>query len=462
MTEQPIQWNLPRHFQQAIPREILADRLRDLQRRLGEKGGLVLYAAGEKLQSHSVHFPFRQDSDFYYLTGLNITPARLIVTGEHFWIFSDEPDPEKEVWEGVRPRQAEIRDLSLASEVFSLSEFPAKFDEALKGRSRLFFPFGQDPVADRQVFRRLDTLIRRARAGQSGPTGVFHTHVLLHEMRMIKSPWEIDRMRDTAGITEEAHRNIQAMVRPGMREYELEAEILRCFVRRGSVPSYPSIVATGANACVLHYVKNDAEIRAGDLILVDAGAAKNGLHSDVTRTFPADGAFRPEQKAAYEAVLRAQQAAIGACIVGGSMDDAHHSALVVLVEFLRAEGLLSESVETCIEQQLYRPFYMHRTGHWIGYDVHDVGAYYGGQEWIEAETGPRRFRAGMVCTVEPGLYFSPGMEAAKHFRGIGIRIEDDVLITPGEPSVLTAAIPKTMAEIARVQSDGGKRPGTTP
>lgn len=452
MSEQPIQWNLPRDFKPTIPREILKERQRDLQRRLGDRGGLVLYAASEKLQSNSVHFPFRQDSDFYYLTGLDITPARLIVTGEHFWLFADEPDPEKEVWEGVRPNHAEISELSTATAVFPMQDFPSKFDEALKGRSRLFFPFGQNAAADREVFRRLDTLLRRARAGQSGPTGVFHTHVLLHEMRMIKSPWEIACMRETAAITEEAHRCIQTSVRPGMREYELEAEILRSFARHGATPSYPSIVASGGNACILHYVKNDGEIKAGDLILVDAGAAKNGIHSDVTRSFPADGRFRPEQRAVYEAVFQAQQAAIQACIVGGSMDDAHQKALVVLVEFLRSEGILRESLDVCIEKELYRPFYMHRTGHWIGYDVHDVGAYYGGQEWIEAEAGPRRFRAGMVCTAEPGLYFSPGLEAAGQFRGIGVRIEDDVLITPAEPTVLTQHIPKTIAEIEGLQA----------
>lgn len=443
---EPIRWNLPRNFTQTIPFHLLMERRRELQGRLGEKGVLILYSASEKAQSSSV-FPFRQDSDFFYLTGLTITPARLVVTSEEFWFFADEPDPEKEVWEGVRPNHEEILRLCPATATFALSEFPVKAEEALRGRSRLYFPFGLDSAADREIFGKLDGMLRRARTNPPGPHGVFHTHVLTHEMRMSKSPWEIDRMRETAAITDEAHRAIQRLVRPGCYEYELEAELLRCFYRHGGMPAYPSIVASGTNACVLHYMENKSRIQAGDLILVDAAAMKNGIHSDVTRTFPSTGTFSPEQHAAYEAVLAAQGAAIAKTVAGSSMDDCHRAALDVLVQFLRDEKILSESAEECMEKELYRPFYMHRTGHWIGYDVHDVGAYYGGQEWIDAGPGPRTLRAGMVCTVEPGLYFSPGLEQSGRFRGIGIRIEDDVLVTADAPDILTRSIPKSIDEI---------------
>lgn len=440
-------WNLPRNFEPGIPLPVLKERRRELQRRLGDRGALVLYSATEKVHSGSVTFPFRQDSDFYYLTGLNLFPARLVVTGEKMWLFVDPPDPEKEIWEGLRPSHEEILQLCPVDAVFALSSYEERLTEMLRGRSRLYYPFGQNASFDHEVLSKLDLMIRRARAGQSGPSGIFHTQVLLHEMRLIKSAYEIEQMLETAQITAEAHRSIQAAVRPGMHEYELEALILQAFRRHNASWAYPSIVASGSNACILHYVENSRCIQEGDLILVDAGASKNNINSDVTRTFPASGRFTPEQRAVHDAVGRAHQAALQKTIVGSSMDESHRAAVEVLVDFLIDEKILRESREACLEQELYRPFYMHRTGHFIGYDVHDVGAYYGGQEWIEAEAGPRRFRAGMVCTVEPGLYFSPGMPESRHFGGIGIRTEDDVLVTAEQPRILTEGIPRSADEI---------------
>ncbi len=442
-----MQWNLPRHFEPGIPLAVLRERRKEVQRRLSERGVLVLYSAGEKTHSGSVSFPFRQDSDFYYLTGLEIFPSRLVITGEKMVLFSDQPDPEKEIWEGLRPSHEELRELCPVDAVYSLSDYEEQLAALLRGRSRLYYSFGQNAAQDHEMLSKLDFMIRRGRAGQSGPTGVFHTQVLLHEMRMIKSAYEIEQMLETASITAEAHRAIQAAVRPGMFEYELEALILQTFRRHDASWAYPSIVASGVNACILHYVENRRCIEEGDLILVDAGAAKANINSDVTRTFPASGRFTPEQRAVHDAVSRAHDAALKKTIVGSSMDESHAAAIEVLVDFLIDEKILLESRDACLEQELYKPFYMHRTGHFIGYDVHDVGAYYGGQEWIEAETGPRRFRAGMVCTVEPGLYFSPGLAESRHFGGIGIRTEDDVLVTATEPRILTTGIPRSADEI---------------
>jgi Xaa-Pro aminopeptidase len=444
-----MHWNLPRHFEPVIPLPVLRERRKELQRRLSERGVLVLYSAEEKVHSGSVSFPFRQDSDFYYLTGLNIHPARLIVTGDQMVLFSDPPDPEREIWEGIRPNHEELCELCPVDAVYNLAQFEDRLTELLRGRSRLYYSFGQNAQRDHEVLSKLEWMIRRGRAGQSGPNAVFHTQVLLHEMRMIKSAYEIEQMLETASITAEAHRAIQAAVRPGMYEYELEALILETFRRHNATWAYPSIVASGVNACILHYVENSRRIEEGDLILVDAGASKHNINSDVTRTFPATGRFSPEQRAVHDAVLRAHEAALKKTIVGSSMDDSHLAAIEVLVDFLIEEKILKESREVCMEQELYKPFYMHRTGHYIGYDVHDVGAYYGhgGQEWIDAELGPRRLRAGMVCTVEPGLYFSPGLPESRHFAGIGIRIEDDVLVTPAEPRILTTGIPRSADEI---------------
>lgn len=455
-----IEWNLKREFQPAIPIDILISRKQELQNRLGQYGILVLYSAAEKLQSNTVYYQFRQDSDLYYLTGLELPSIRLIVTYDRMILFSDQPDSENEVWLGIRPNHTELKQLCPIDQVYSIDEFNKQLSDSLHGKLRLFYGFGQNTTNDAEILAKVDGQIRRGRAAQSAPSAIHHTHSILHQMRMIKSDYEIKQMIEIAKITAEAHRQIQSIVKPNLFEYQLEAEVLSVFKNHNSVAAYPTIVASGANSCILHYTSNHHQIGENDLILVDAGAAKHNIHTDVTRTFPASGKFNSAQKAAHNAVLQAQTAALQKTVIGSSMEESHLAAVSVLVDFLRDEKVLTESKDTCIEKQLYRPFYMHRTGHYIGYDVHDVGSYYDltntDSKTGEVHYSPREFEAGMVCTVEPGLYFSPGLEASKHFAGIGIRIEDDVLVTENEPQILTVNIPRSVEEIELFMKENQK------
>jgi len=411
---------------------------------MGE-GVMLLPAATELIRSGDTHFPFRQDSDFGYVTGFPEPDAVavLAVGAEHpYALFVRPRDPEQAVWVGPRAGvegAVADHDANVAHPLHDLEkELPAWLTKA----NQVFLPFARDDA----LTRRLMALIRwahgqRPRTG-AGPTVLRDAGEILHELRLKKAPAEVARLRDTIAIAAEAHRAAMRTVRPGMHEYEIEALIDGVFRRRGaSGPAYPSIVASGANATILHYTANDRAVGAGELLLIDAGSERAGYCADVTRTFPTGRRYDPAQRDLYDAVLAAQLAAIGTARPGTTLDALHTTAVRVLSEALVGLGLLEGSVDEVVEHEKYKRFYMHRTSHWLGRDVHDVGQYKIGDT-------PRALEPGMVFTVEPGLYVPADAEdVAAPFRGIGIRIEDDVLVTPDGIEVLSAAVPKQVEEI---------------
>jgi len=416
---------------------------------MGE-GVMLLPAATEQLRSGDTHFPFRQDSDFGYVTGFPEPDAVAVLAvggANPYALFVRPRDPEQAVWVGPRAGvEGAVADYD-ANVAYPLGDLEKELLAWLGKANQVFLPFGRDDA----LTRRLHTLIRYANAQRprtgAGPTVMRDAGEILHELRLTKSPAEVTRLRETIAIAAEAHREAMRTVRPGMHEYEVEALIDGIFRRRGaSGPAYPSIVASGANATILHYTANDRPLGADELLLIDAGSERAGYCADVTRTFPTGRRYTPPQRDLYDAVLAAQLAAIGAARPGTTLDALHLTAVRVLSEALIALGLLEGSVDEVVEQEKYKRFYMHRTSHWLGRDVHDVGQYKLGDT-------PRALEPGMVFTVEPGLYVpADADDVAEPFRGIGIRIEDDVLVTPGGVEVLSAAVPKQVEEIETLRA----------
>lgn len=439
-------------------------RRRAFQERLPEDGVAVFFSAPERIRSNDVHYRYRQDSDFYFLTGFEEEDGVLVLTREAETLYLPERDKTREVWEGVRIGYDEAVERLGVAEAKKRPEFAADLrGDLLKNKGSLYYHFGESPERDARILGAARSMLRRARKGDYGPANVVSPGVILHEMRLRKSEAELQILRESAAITAAAHGRLLAETRPGMFEYELEALIQYEFRRCNAVEGYPSIVASGPNACILHHIRNDRRIEPGDLILVDAGAEKNFFSADVTRTFPASERFTPEQREVYQAALAAQQAAIEATVPGASMHSVHQTAARVLSQALQDMEIIdpSLSMDHILEKEIYKPFYIHKTGHWLGMDVHDVGAYY-------TAGAPRPFEPGMVCTVEPGLYFSPDArrnaeaaakqeeqelpegvrwERAERFHGIGVRIEDDVVVTEGAPENLTGVIPKSAEAI---------------
>jgi Xaa-Pro aminopeptidase len=402
---------------------------------------LFLFSAPPARKSNDVFHPFRQDSDFFYFTGFDEESAALVITGESTTLFLRDKNPEQETWGGLRLGVDSAVERLGVSEAHNIDKFQDKVQAILKNRKTIYHRFGYDPKRDALLLESAAELLKRTRNGEFGPTRIIHLSALTHEMRIIKSAEEIEQIRECALITKEAHESAMSAARAGMVEYELEAELLRVFKRHGGTDAYPSIVAAGENACILHYIRNDSPLRDGDLVLIDAAAERGLLNADVTRTFPVNGRFNPEQKALYEIVLAAQRGAIARMTTAHTMDDAHDEAVRIIAQGLIDLRFVSGSLDEVLENKLYRKYFMHRTGHWLGMDVHDVGAYHIGD-------APRRLVAGMVATVEPGLYIPVDDDRAPPpFRGIGIRIEDDVLIREGSPEVLTEFIPKEISAI---------------
>jgi Xaa-Pro aminopeptidase len=422
----------------------LAARRGRIMERLGDGAVLLVAAAPERVRSVDVLHPYRQDSDFGYVTGFGEPEAVAVLAPGHadpFALFVRPHDPERAVWDGARAGvDGAIRDYG-ANVAHPIDALEAELPRWLGVAREVYLDVGRDdPLA-----RRLLDAVRRAQAARprsgTGPGTIRSAADVLHAERLVKEPGEIDALRRAIGIACEAHREALAAARPGMREYELEAVVDYGFRRRGAAgPAYPSIVASGANATVLHYVRNDAALADGDLLLLDAGDEWGGYCADVTRTFPVGRAFTGPQRDLYDAVLRAQTVAIDAVRPGTTLEALHALAVRSLTESLVALGLLEGPVDRAVEQDLYRTFYMHRTSHWLGRDVHDVGTYKDGN-------APRPLAPGMVFTVEPGCYVAPDAEVPAAFRGIGIRIEDDVLVTTDGAEVLSAAAPKTVAAI---------------
>ncbi|MEB3300262.1 MAG: aminopeptidase P N-terminal domain-containing protein [Candidatus Sericytochromatia bacterium] len=403
-------------------------------------GIAILPTRPHAVRSNDVEFPYRFDSDFWYLTGFGEPDAvAVFVPGREageFILFVPPRDPEREVWTGRRAGVEGALARFGAHEAHALDDLDKVIPELLKGQERVWFPWGRDPHWDERVRGWIEGLRGKTRMGLTPPAELVDPLPRLHEMRLFKQEDEIILMRRAAEIAAEAHKAAMRAARPGGHEYELQATLEYVFRMRGSQgPSYHPICGSGANACILHYNQNDGPLNEGDLVLIDAGCEVEGYASDITRTFPVSGTFSPEQRAVYDVVLAAQQAAIARCVPGTAFDDVHAAALEVLVAGLADLGILQGTRDELIASGAYRPYYMHRTSHWLGLDVHDVGTY-------RQQGKSRTLQPGMVLTVEPGLYLAagtPGLDARWH--DIGIRIEDDVLVTADAPVVLTAGVP---------------------
>lgn len=406
----------------------------------------LLAAAPPRVRNSDAEYLYRQNSDFHYLTGFTEEKALLaLIPGRkqgEVVLFCQQKDKAKELWHGTLMGPDVARKELEIDDAFPVDDMDDILPGLIEGRDRVYYSMGKDDRFDNQVMNWLKVIRSKAKIGAHPPGEFLMLDHLLHELRLIKSTNEIKLMQQAAKISAEGHKRAMAYCRPGIREYELEAELLHAFTRNGSrAPAYTSIVATGDNACILHYIENDSEVKAGDLVLIDAGCEYGHYASDITRTFPANGKFSPEQKAIYNIVLKAQLAAIEAIRPGVPWDEPHNISVKIITQGLVRLGIMNGRPSQLIKSEAYRDFYMHRIGHWIGMDVHDVGDYKIDDDW-------RLLEPGMVTTVEPGIYISPSnKKVPKKWRGIGVRIEDDVLITRNGNKVLSADIPKTIQEI---------------
>jgi len=421
-----------------------------LMQTMGDDAVAIMPAAPERRRSRDIFHPYRQDSDFWYLTGFpEPESVMVLVPGrEHaeYILFCRDGDPEAEAWDGPRARPEGACEAYGADDAFPISDIDEILPGLLEGRERIFYAMGRQSQFDQRVMAWVKHLKERGEGGHDAHEIVALEHVL-QDMRAYKSRAEIECMRRAAQISVEAHLRAMHCCRPGMSEYEIEAELLHEFHRRGVQAAYPSIVGGGANACILHYIDNKARLRDGDLLLIDAGCEYQLYASDVSRTFPVNGRFSGEQRALYDLVLAAQEAAIATLKPGRGWNDAHANVIDVLTHGLVDLGLLKGSVDDLIENNAYRAFFMHRTGHWLGLDVHDVGEYRVDGHW-------RVLEPGMALTVEPGLYIPAGSAVDERWWNIGIRIEDDVAITRHGCELLSNGLPRTAAEIESEMSRG--------
>ncbi len=411
---------------------------------LAEPNSIIIVAsAREVLRNGDAYFPFRQDSDFLYLTGFNEPDAVLVLIperdGAQQILFCRERDPERERWDGPRLGLEGARETLGLDDSYPITDLDDILPGLMENCERIYHLVGRDPAFDQRIMGWRNQLQQQKRS-MSAPEEFIALDHLLHELRLIKCSEEIKRMRKAGKIAADAHKRAMAHCRPGMTETDLTAELLYEFTRNGCPPSYLPIVAGGDHALILHYINNDQPLPDDGLVLIDAGCEVDGYASDITRTFPVNGTFSDAQRAVYEVVLKAQQAAIDQARPGKVFDDIHSTACRVLTEGLIELELLSGSVEENLEQQHYRRFYMHKTGHWLGLDVHDVGDY-------QIEGQSRVLEKNMVTTVEPALYIDHGDDIPAHFRGIGIRIEDDIRVTDGDPENLTDAVPTAVDAI---------------
>lgn len=431
----------------------LLNRAKDRRERYCDKLGdavALLPSAHGVVRSADSEFPFRQDSDFHYLTGLDEPDCVALLrprSEQRFVLFVRPRDREAEVWTGRRTGVEGATSIYGADAAYPIAEIDTKLPELLQDVDVLHYALGRDPGMDTRVLRIL-TEHRRTRPRRGhGLVRIDDPGTVLHEMRLLKDPYELDRMRTAAAISAAAHVRIMQEARPGMREFELQARLESDFRERGgSGPAYGSIVGGGANATILHYVDNRDELREGDLVLVDAGCEYDSYAADITRTWPVAPSFSPEQAEIYNLVLEAQRHAIETVRPGARFIEAHDRAVAVLCEGLVRLGLLEGPADRARESGDYRRYYMHRTGHWLGLDVHDVGLY-------ETGAASRVLEAGMVLTVEPGIYVAEDETTApERYRGIGVRIEDDVLVTPDGHEILTAAVPKELEAVEALRA----------
>ncbi len=420
---------------------IFRTRIRNIQNTLKESEVLLLFAASQRIRNRDVEYKFRQDSDYYYLTGVEEEDGILVLRRDYSAHFALPKDKEKEIWTGIRLGKDEIKNRLSLDESFDLGEWDSKIEEILTNQFTLYHFFGKDRERDSRLLELIDSLNRRLREGKFGPQR-WEIPNFLHEMRMFKTPEEVEKLKESSRITALGHKRLFQETRVGMYEFELESILESEYLKHGAWGGgYGHIVASGKNATILHYTSNRAKIEDNELILVDSGAEKDYYTADVTRVFPSGKKFTPEQKTIYQLVLDVQKKAIADTKVGAPFNSVHEKTVNNLVLGLLDLGLLKGKVSEIIEKGEYRKFYMHRTGHYLGMDVHDVGRYF--------ENGKSKsMQNGLVVTVEPGLYFDPTDESIPAgFRGIGVRIEDDILVQDDSPIVLTAMIPKEVDEI---------------
>jgi Xaa-Pro aminopeptidase len=415
------------------------------------QGGVALIpTAPERVRNRDTHYPYRYDSHFYYLTGFPEPEAALVLVSgprPRSLLFCREKNAERETWDGFRFGPEGARERFGFDEAHPIAELDARLAALLADQPALYFPVGADAQWDLRAMGWLNAVRAQARAGVAAPERVQDVRALVDEMRLVKDAHELGIMRRAAAISAAAHQRAMRAARPGRFEYELEAELLHEFrVRGAQFPAYWPIVAGGANACVLHYVSNDDALRDGELVLIDAGCELAGYASDITRTFPVGRKFTAAQRDVYEIVLAAQAAATGKVRAGAAWNEPHDAAVRVLAQGMSDLKLLEGTLDEALEKEAYKRFYMHRTGHWLGLDVHDAGEYKRAGEW-------RALVPGMVLTVEPGLYIRAADDVPKALRGIGVRIEDDALVTAQGCELLTAATPKSVADIEALKQE---------
>ncbi|NER24299.1 MAG: M24 family metallopeptidase [Symploca sp. SIO1C2] len=428
-------------------------RREQLMAKIG-KGTAIFHSAPAAVMHNDVEYNFRQDSDFYYLTGFNEAKAIAVLAPHHeehrFVLFVQPKEWEKEVWSGYRTGVEAAKEKYGADEAYPITELDEKLPQYLEKAERLYYHMGRDRNFNNVVIKHWQQMMAGYPKRGTGPMALESTNTVLHPMRQLKSPGELEMMRQAIAISVKAHNHAREFAQPGIYEYQVQAEIEHIFRQHGALgPAYPSIVASGANSCVLHYIENNRQMQDQDLLLIDAGCSYGYYNADITRTFPVGENFTQEQEILYEIVLEAQLEAIAQVKPGNPYNQFHDTAVRVIVEGLMDLGILAGDIEEIIKEEKYKPYYMHRTGHWLGLDVHDCGIYKQGEN-------PFNLQPNHVVTVEPGIYIGPETkpvegqpEIDKRWRGIGIRIEDDVLVTSSGNEVLTAGVPKLVADLER-------------
>ncbi|QWF71342.1 Xaa-Pro aminopeptidase [Methylomonas paludis] len=417
-----------------------------LMQQIGIGNIAIIASAPQRTRNRDVHYPYRQDSDFYYLTGFNESESLAVFIpgrkqGEYV-LFCREFDEKKALWEGAHAGLEGATQHYGANDSFPIDDLDDILPGLLENKAKVFYPMGKDSELDHKLLDWINHIRKQSRSGVSAPGELASLDHLVHEMRLFKSAEEVKLLRRAADISAQAHIRAMRYSQAGVYEYQVEAELLHEFAHNGlRAVAYPSIVAGGNNACVLHYVENKDKLKAGDLLLIDAGAECDHYAADITRTFPVSGTFSEPQRRLYQLVLDAQAAALAQIQPGVAWHKAHEASVQTLTKGLVELGLLQGKVSKLIKDESYKQFYMHRIGHWLGMDVHDVGDYKISDEW-------RLLEPGMVLTVEPGLYVPASCTTVDEcWRGIGIRIEDDVLVTPGGHEILTHKVPKSIADI---------------
>jgi Xaa-Pro aminopeptidase len=423
---------------------MIRPQLEEFMRRMDQKSVAIIPSAREATRSNDTQYRFRQDSDFLYLTGFQEPESIAVVApaGEHkYTLFVRPRDPEEEIWVGRRAGVEGAKNEFGANESFPIAEFAEKLQDLLDGADKLYYRLGVNTDLDATIIKKIADMRALNRKPIHPPRTIIDPATIVHEMRVLKSPEEIELMQKAADIAAEAHVEAMKAVRHGMMEYEVEALIEQLFRRHNSGPSYTSIVGGGANATVLHYINNDGELHDGDLLLVDAGAEFKGYASDITRTFPINGRFSKAQREIYDLVLEAQMSCVEMVRPGVTHDELKAHSVELLTAGMVKLGLLQGEPAELIKEEKYKQFYMHGLGHLLGIDVHDVGIYYYDKQ-------SRALEPGVVMTVEPGIYIAPDTkDIPEQYLGIGVRIEDDVLCTANGPRVLTTGVPKDAGEI---------------